>query len=72
MSKGRYIARICYDEDFKKEVDKFIQLIYLDKKLEALAKKNPNQRFSAYVRWLIKVFNDKRGPDIIEAAKIQK
>lgn len=68
ISKGRYIARISYDEEFKEEMDKFLQLIYIDKEMEKLAK-NKNQRFSAVVRWMIKKFNDKRGPEIIAEIK---
>ncbi len=67
---GRYIARVCYDEDFKEEMDKFLRLIYLDKEMDKLAgpKKN-KQRFSAVVRWLIKTYNTKRGPVVLDAIK---
>jgi len=57
MAKARYIARVCYDEDFKAELEKFSRLIKTDTKIEELAKKNKNQRFSAAIRFLIEEYN---------------
>jgi hypothetical protein len=57
MAKARYIARVCYDEDFKAELEKFSRLIKTDTRIEELAKKNKNQRFSAAIRLLIEEYN---------------
>jgi len=57
MAKARYIARVCYDDDFKVELEKFSKLIKLDVRIEQLSKKNKNQRFSAAVRFLIGEYN---------------
>lgn len=62
------MARICYDDEFKPELEKFIQLIYFDKELDKLAR-NKNQRFSAVMRWLIEKYNTQRGPKVIEESK---
>ncbi|MDP2925837.1 MAG: hypothetical protein Q8N99_05690 [Nanoarchaeota archaeon] len=69
LSKSRYIARISYDEEFRPEVEKFLKLIYLDSSVDKFVTRNPNQRFSASIRALIKWYNDSRGPKILEENK---
>ena len=69
LSKSRYIARICYDEEFRPEVEKFLKLIYIDRSVDKFVTRNPNQRFSASIRALIKWYNDLRGPKILEENK---
>jgi hypothetical protein len=60
MAKARYIARVCYDDDFKAELEKFSRLIKLDAHIAELSKKNKNQRFSAAIRFLIEEYNKTR------------
>ena len=57
MAKARYIARVCYDDDFKTELEKFSRLIKADAHIAELSKKNKNQRFSAAIRFLIEEYN---------------
>lgn len=72
MTKERYLARVSYDNEFKPELEKFIKLIYLDKKLDPLFNEKQSQRFSGVIRWLIKKYNDQRGSEIIEEFKKAK
>jgi len=72
MQKAKYMARVCYDDDFKPEMEKFIRLINLDKEINKLKLKNSNQRFSAVIRYLIKKYNEAREPKIMEEIKLRK
>lgn len=66
MPKAKYNVRICYDDDFKPHLEKFLRLIMLDKEVNKMKLKNPNQRFSAVIRYLIKKYNEAREPKIME------
>jgi hypothetical protein len=59
MTTAHYIAKVIYNEDFKKEMDKFLKAILRDKKLEEICT-NKNQRFSAAIRAFIEMYNDKK------------
>lgn len=72
MTKAKYNARICYDDDFKPHIEKFLRLIMLDKEVNKLKLKNHQQRFSAMMRFLIKKYNEQREPKIMEEINLRK
>lgn len=72
MQKGHYMARICYDDEFKPEMEKFVRLISLDKEISKLKLKNNRQRFSAVIRYLIKKYNEAREPKIMEEIRLRR
>ncbi len=65
MAKARYMARVCYDEKFKEDLEKFFRIIKLDVRIDDLAKKNKGQRFSAAIRFLIQEYNEAMTADMI-------
>lgn len=69
MVKGHYLARVCYDEEFKEEMDLFLENIAIDKDLDNLKLKNRNQRFSVAIRELIKWYNGKRSKALLKLAQ---
>ncbi len=71
MPKAKYNVRICYDDDFKPHIEKFLRLIMLDKEIDKVVKKNKNQRFSVVIRFLIKRYNELREPKIMEQLRIK-
>lgn len=71
MTKAKYNARICYDDDFKPHLEKFLRLIAIDKEVSKLKLKNNQQRFSSVIRYLIKKYNEAREPKIVEQLQMK-
>lgn len=70
MAKARYYLLLGYDEEFRKELDKFKRHIKVDESFSEIKQKKKEKIVSEAIRALIRGYNQKRTREISNEKKV--